>query len=106
MGFRNTSAMLPPALLRRSDCDTSTVRFGGLQVLPPVGNPEAYGGMCAAKSDPLGSFEAAAEELNEGTGTGAEGTTYESWAEIPQERLKLLRMVQKSINVSPRPCTR
>ena len=26
------------------------------------------------------------------------GTGYESWAEIPQERLKLLGLVQKSIN--------
>lgn len=67
----------------------------GIQVLPPTYKAGASG-MCAYLEGGGESFEADNDELGEGDASYS-GTDFESWAEIPQERLKLLRMVQKSV---------
>ena len=67
----------------------------GIQVLPPTYKTGANE-MCAFLGDGQLSFEQANEELGEGD-INYSGTFYESWGEFPQERTKLLRMVQKSV---------
>jgi alkaline phosphatase D len=67
----------------------------GVQVLPPT-NPGTTS-FCAYDG-PTGSFNANNTAVGEGPGTPAAGTVYESWAEIPQERTRLLQMAQRSIN--------
>ena len=77
---------------------TSEIKIiaSGMQILPPTAsrNPNEY---CAY--DGAGNtFDSANTDIGEGPGSGAEGTTYESWAEFPQERTRLLRLVQQSFN--------
>ena len=43
------------------------------------------------------TFDTANLEIGEGPG-GFDGTSYETWAEIPQERTRLLKLVQEIIN--------
>lgn len=67
----------------------------GIQVLPPT-NKENANTMCAYLEGGQSSFEQANEDIGEGD-SNISGTSYESWGEFPQERTKLLRMVQKSV---------
>jgi hypothetical protein len=67
----------------------------GIQVLPPT-NKEGSDNMCAYREGGKTSFEKANEEIGEGDPSFS-GTSYESWGEFPQERTKLLRMVQRSV---------
>ena len=66
----------------------------GIQVLPPTDQTRPLSSYCAY--DGAGNtFEAAISSLGESA--DSLGTSYESWAEVPQEREKLLRKCQKSI---------
>ncbi|AOT09318.1 alkaline phosphatase D family protein [Pseudoalteromonas luteoviolacea] len=65
----------------------------GIQFLPPLYQGRSRDKYCAYGDGK--KFEQAIAALNE---TGLSGTSYESWAEVPTEREKLLRLVQKSIN--------
>jgi alkaline phosphatase D len=65
----------------------------GIQILPPTNLQRPLGRYCSYGDGVL--FNEAIESLGE---TGLSGTQYESWAEIPTQREKLLRMVQESIN--------
>lgn len=65
----------------------------GIQILPPTYLMRPKQGYCSYGDGEL--FEQAIENLDE---TGLSGNSYETWAEIPQERERLLRMIQKSIN--------
>ncbi|ESP95432.1 alkaline phosphatase D family protein [Pseudoalteromonas luteoviolacea] len=65
----------------------------GIQFLPPLYQGRSRDKYCAYGDGK--KFEQAIAELNE---TGMSGTSYESWAEVPMERNRLLRLVQKSVN--------
>ena len=65
----------------------------GIQVLPPLHRDRSLNSYCAYGNGQ--QFNAAVSNLNESNDSG---TSFESWAEIPQEREKLLRLVQKAIN--------
>lgn len=65
----------------------------GIQVLPPLHRGRSLSSYCAYGNGQ--KFNAAVNNLNEAT---VSGTSFESWAEIPQEREKLLRLAQKAIN--------
>jgi alkaline phosphatase D len=66
----------------------------GTQVLPPTDQSRSLSSYCAY--DGIGgTFENSIAALDEGA---ALGTGYESWGEMPQERLKLLQKCQKAIN--------
>ncbi|CAH9053658.1 hypothetical protein PSECIP111854_01213 [Pseudoalteromonas sp. CIP111854] len=65
----------------------------GIQVLPPLYQGRSMSSYCAYGNGD--QFKTAIESLGE---TDMSGTSYESWAEMPNERARLLRMVQKSIN--------
>ncbi|MFC3031716.1 alkaline phosphatase D family protein [Pseudoalteromonas fenneropenaei] len=65
----------------------------GIQVLPPLHLGRSKTSYCAYGNGK--NFDQAVTNLNE---NGMSGTSYESWAEMPLERERLLRMVQKSIN--------
>jgi alkaline phosphatase D len=74
---------------------TIKVIASGTQSLPPTTKERTPTELCAYDG-PGGTFDAANEALGEGTDFA--GTRYESWGEVPQERARLLRLVQKSIN--------
>ncbi|WP_156312620.1 alkaline phosphatase D family protein [Marinagarivorans algicola] len=65
----------------------------GIQVLPPLHRKRNLNSYCAYGNGQR--FNAAINSLNESNDSG---TRYESWAEIPQQREKLLRLAQKAIN--------
>ncbi|WP_440056624.1 alkaline phosphatase D family protein (plasmid) [Pseudoalteromonas sp. T1lg65] len=65
----------------------------GIQVLPPLNQGRSRSEYCAYGDGK--QFEQVISELDE---SEMSGTGYESWAEIPSERAKLLRLVQQSIN--------
>ena len=65
----------------------------GIQVLPPT-NQNDVSSFCSYDGE-AGTFVNANLALEEGPGIS--GTSFESWGEIPQERLKLLSIVQESI---------
>ena len=65
----------------------------GIQVLPPLHRNRSLSSYCAYGDG--NEFNAAVNNLNE---NNASGTSYESWAEMPQQREKLLRLVQTAIN--------
>jgi alkaline phosphatase D len=67
----------------------------GIQLLPTTHHGRSLDSYCAYDGV-NGSFNAANAALNEGPTSS--GTSYESWAEMPQERTKLLHLVQASIN--------
>eukprot|EP00041_Stephanoeca_diplocostata_P000092 m.13349 g.13349 ORF g.13349 m.13349 type:complete len:1437 (+) comp10091_c0_seq3:247-4557(+) len=69
----------------------------GIQVLPPLAptHVTSKSQYCAYTGAAGNAFDAAIDEMDE---VGLHGTTYESWSEIPQERAKLLRFVQRSLN--------
>eukprot|EP00035_Acanthoeca_spectabilis_P039104 m.59035 g.59035 ORF g.59035 m.59035 type:complete len:527 (+) comp9439_c0_seq1:618-2198(+) len=68
----------------------------GIQVLPPLADEGRVSKSSYCAYDGAGgTFDAAIAEMAE---VGKRGSEYEQWAEIPQERTKLLRMAQKSIN--------
>jgi len=71
----------------------------GIQVLPPTDQSKERSQFCADDSHSGGQTSSFLDAIAE-VGEDSEwfGTGYESWAEIPQERLKLLGLVQKSIN--------
>jgi len=89
-------AWLEQELLTR----TSEIKIlaSGTQVLPPLHrktrNLEAY----CAYDGPGQSFDQSIASIGEDDADQFEGTEYESWAELPQERAKLLRLVQRSIH--------
>lgn len=67
----------------------------GTQILPPTHRGRSLSSYCSY--DGAGNtFDQANAELGEGP--SFEGTQYEAWAEIPQERTRLLKLVQESIN--------
>lgn len=65
----------------------------GIQVLPPLHRDRSLSSYCAYGNGQ--QFNAAVNNLNEHNDSG---TSFESWAEIPQEREKLLRLAQQAIN--------
>lgn len=65
----------------------------GIQVLPPLYQGRNRNNYCAFGDGK--KFEQAISNLQE---SDMSGTSYESWAEVPLERERLLRLVQKSIN--------
>ena len=65
----------------------------GIQVLPPLHQGRNKSSYCAYADGK--QFEQAIANLNENE---MSGTSYESWAEIPQQRERLLRLVQQSVN--------
>lgn len=65
----------------------------GIQVLPPLHRKRRLSSYCAYGNGQ--KFNTAINRLNE---DNASGTSYESWAEIPQQREKLLRLAQQAIN--------
>ncbi|WP_341502156.1 alkaline phosphatase D family protein [Gallaecimonas sp. GXIMD4217] len=65
----------------------------GIQVLPPLHRERSLSSYCAYGNGQ--AFNAAVESLGE---SALSGTSYESWAEMPQQRERLLRLVQKAIN--------
>jgi len=67
----------------------------GIQVLPPLNLGRDLGDYCAYDWNG-NSFETAIAELGESD--FASGTSYETWAEIPSSRTRLLKLCQKSIN--------
>jgi len=69
----------------------------GTQVLPPVYRGRSMNGYCAYDGT-SGSFEAACTAVGEPQSEDWLGTSYESWAEIPQDRTKLLQACQRSLN--------
>jgi len=75
-----------------------TVIASGIQVLPPTDLSRTRTEYCADDSHSGGgtSFLDSIHALGEDGDWY--GTEYESWAEIPKERLKLLGLAQKSIN--------
>ncbi|UXI67981.1 alkaline phosphatase D family protein [Tahibacter amnicola] len=70
-----------------------TVIASGIQVLPPLHRGRALTDYCAYGDGR--QFNDAINTLGEGT---VSGTTYESWAEMPQQRLRLLRLAQLAVN--------
>ncbi len=66
----------------------------GIQILPPTNLLRPRETFCSYNSDSE-LFEKALRNMGE---SELSGSVYESWAEIPQERERLLRMIQKSIN--------
>ena len=67
----------------------------GIQVLPPTHHGRSLTDYCAYDGSG-GTFDQSNDVLNEGPDVS--GTSYESWAEIPQERTRLLHLAQESIN--------
>ena len=67
----------------------------GIQVLPPTNRGRQVSEYCAYDGAG-GTFDQSNSDIGEGTRD--KGTTYENWAEIPQERTRLLRLVQECIN--------
>ncbi|WP_281557521.1 alkaline phosphatase D family protein [Thalassomonas sp. RHCl1] len=65
----------------------------GIQVLPPLNRERNKSSYCAYGDGK--QFDQAISNLQE---QDMSGTNYESWAEMPQQREKLLRMAQKSMN--------
>ncbi len=65
----------------------------GIQVLPPLHQGRSKSSYCAYGNGK--AFNQSIANLGE---SAMSGTSYESWAEIPQQREKLLTMAQKSIN--------
>lgn len=68
----------------------------GIQVLPPTDQKSRSVSSYCAYDGSGGTFDKAIADVGEGVEWL--GTDYESWAEIPQERTKLLQLCQKSIN--------
>ncbi len=71
-----------------------TVIGTGIQVLPPLHRGRAKTEYCAYGNGT--AFNQAIASLDESNLPS--GTVYESWAEIPQKRERLLRLVQSAIN--------
>lgn len=71
------------------------VLSSGTQVLPPTDQSRSLGSYCAYDG-PGGSFETSIAAVREDA--TSVGTGYESWGEIPQERMRLLQKCQKAIN--------
>ena len=68
-------------------------RYTAIQVLPPTSRTR---GKCSEDGQGSSStFQEAIRRLGE---EEAEGTVYESWAEMPQERARLLGLVQKTLS--------
>ena len=70
-----------------------TLIASGTQVLPPLNRDRALTDYCAYGDGT--EFNAAIANLDE---TNDSGTEYESWAEMPAERERLLRLAQKAVN--------
>ena len=67
----------------------------GIQVLPPTYYGRSLTSYCAYDGEG-GAFLSA--NLEVGEDSRWRGMRYEAWSEVPKERTKLLKMVQKSIN--------
>ena len=65
----------------------------GIQVLPPLHRDRSLSSYCAYGDG--NAFNQSVANMEE---SSASGTSYESWAEMPQQREKLLRLVQTAIN--------
>lgn len=76
---------------------TSVIKVisSGIQVLPPTTRIREVEQHCAYDG-PNRSFDQANVEMGEMM--WFQGVVYESWAQIPQERTRLLRLAQRSIN--------
>lgn len=74
----------------------------GTQVLPPLHRSSRYLNQDCAYDDGTDrqdrTFDRAITAIGEDDASQYEGTEHESWAEIPQERTRLLQLVQRSIN--------
>jgi len=71
----------------------------GIQVLPPTDQTKSRTNFCADDSHSGGSTTTFTDSiLAVGENASWFGTEYESWAEIPRERLRLLGSAQRSIN--------
>jgi alkaline phosphatase D len=69
----------------------------GTQVLPPTNRDHRKLNAYCAYDGVGGTFDDANTALNEGVTTGS-GSRWDSWAQIPQERTRLLHLCQESIN--------
>mmetsp|Transcript_36137 Transcript_36137/g.44212 ORF Transcript_36137/g.44212 Transcript_36137/m.44212 type:complete len:514 (+) Transcript_36137:425-1966(+) len=71
----------------------------GIQVLPPTNLRKGYEFFCAYDGK-NGTFERAIDELDEGkdTRSGVKRTLREIWGDVPQARLRLLQLAQRSVN--------
>lgn len=67
----------------------------GIQVLPPLYRSRNLIDYCAYDGEG-NLFDTAIAEVGEST--NSKGTSYESWAEIPTSRTRLLKLAQKCIN--------
>jgi len=71
----------------------------GIQVLPPTDQTKDREEFCSDDSHSGGDTTTFSDSIAQlGENSDWYGTSYETWAEIPQERLKLLGLAQKSIN--------
>ena len=75
-----------------------TIIGSGIQVLPPTDQTRERGDYCADDSHSGGGSAFLDSIAAVGEDADWLGTSYESWAEIPRERLRLLGLAQKSIN--------
>jgi len=74
---------------------TIKVIASGTPILAPTTRERDPTELCAYDG-PGGTFDAANDAIGEGA--AYTGTSYEGWGEVPQERTRLLRLVQKSMN--------
>ncbi|GAP76047.1 phosphodiesterase/alkaline phosphatase D-like protein [Pseudoalteromonas sp. SW0106-04] len=70
-----------------------TLIASGIQVLPPLHQQRSRSSYCAYGDGQ--AFEDALSSMQEQT---MSGTSYESWAEMPAQRARLLRLVQQAVN--------
>ena len=79
---------------------TSEIKIigSGTQVLPPLHRTSRLLDEYCAYDGEGGVFDQAIVAIGEDDTDKFEGTKYESWAEIPQDRTRLLQLVQRSIN--------
>ena len=75
-----------------------TIIGSGTQVLPPLHRTSRVLDEYCAYDGEGGVFDQAIAAVGEDDTAMFEGTKYESWAEIPQDRTRLLQLVQRSIN--------
>ena len=68
----------------------------GIQVLPPTNLQSTSASEYCAYDGVGGTFDSSIAAVGENSQTV--GTSYESWAEMPQQRASLLQKCQKSIN--------
>jgi len=71
----------------------------GVQVLPPTDQTKDNSEFCSDDSHSGGQTTTFSDSIAAvGEDAGWYGTSYETWAEIPKERLRLLGLAQKAVN--------